>query len=76
MAHEEVRAGQVVVEDVQGGFEGGVEGEGGDLRGEWWVEGFVWGEGEGCGCEEVGGDFLVGLQRWGHGCGCGCGWVV
>jgi hypothetical protein len=25
VAHEEVRAGQVAVEDVQGGFEGGVE---------------------------------------------------
>lgn len=34
MAHEEVRAGEVGVEDVQRGFEGGVQGEGGDLGGE------------------------------------------
>ena len=33
VADEEVRAGEVGVEDVQGGFEGGVQGEGGDLRG-------------------------------------------
>lgn len=31
VAYEEVRAGQVVVEDVQGGFEGGVELEIGDV---------------------------------------------
>ena len=30
MADEEMGAGEVVVEDVEGSFEGGVEGEGGD----------------------------------------------
>ena len=40
MADEEVGAGEVAVEDVEEGFEGGVEGKGRDGGGEGRVVGF------------------------------------
>ena len=63
VAEEEVRGGEVGVEDVQGGFEGGVEAEGGDLGCERGGGGFAWGrEREAGGGEEVGGDLGEGFK--------------
>lgn len=60
MAHQEMGAGQVVVEHVQGGFKGGVQGEGGDLVGEAGVGWFLGGADEVCGVEEGRGESVEG----------------
>ena len=65
-----MRAWEVVVEDVEGGFEGGVEGEGGDGCCEGGGGGFGgWEEGGGEG-EDVG---VEGGEGWVGGVGRGCG---
>ena len=71
MADEEVRRGQVVVEDVQGGLEGRVQGQVGDLGGEGGGGGFGGGEeGRGQG-EDVGVEGGEGGMRVGSGHGVG-----
>lgn len=55
---------------MQGGFEGGVEVEGGDLGGKSGGGGFDWREGEKGGGKEVCGDFVEGFEV-GH-----CGWDI
>ena len=75
MPNEEMRAGEVVVKDVESGFEGGVEGEGGDAcceGGGGWFGGWEEGRGEG---EDVGVESGEGGESGaGGGCwGCHCG---